>query len=71
MKLIIPKGQYIKCTHCGHLIKDDLAMLNEGRFYCFHCWVSGTVKGAEGDWEGKTCLIKEEEENGREEEKRL
>lgn len=60
MKMIIPDGQYIKCSHCGQDIKDDIAMLHEGKFYCFHDWVSGSVKGSFGtDWEKKSCLIKE------------
>ena len=59
-KLIIPDGQYIKCTHCNQDIKDDVAMLHEGKFYCFHDFIFKMANESPVFDLGKaTCLIKE------------
>ena len=57
-QVIIPAGQYIKCRTCGKPIKDNMAMLHEGEFYCFHDFLN--VDDAYiCKLEEKTCLIKE------------
>lgn len=57
MQMIIPaNSKHLVCTECGNHTK-DIAVLNEGKMICFHCWVSKPHEDI--NWDDQIVLIKE------------
>ena len=59
MQMIIPSNSiHLVCTQCGKgILIDDIAVLNEGMFVCFHCWVSKPHEDT--NWDRQVVMIKE------------
>lgn len=59
MQMIIPayRSSHLVCTECGNYITKDIAILNEGKMICFHCWVSKPHEDI--NWDDQVVLIKE------------
>lgn len=54
--IMLPNKKHIVCTECGGGV-EEIGIINEGKFVCFHCWVS--VPHEDTDWDDKVVLIKE------------
>lgn len=66
MKIRIPEGQTVKCSHCRQPAS-DIMMIHDGSLYCYHCFFFELCTKDDdlmnSDWLLRVCKIEGEEEN--------